>query len=552
MKQKPMISCIGLSVLLACGTAQACVSDSDAQVTFSNQSGDAMSVLIMGDYQGQPQYITPDGAGQYSGLKGSNQAIKTQAEFTIPANSSAIKICVPMDFSHARAYFSQDGDKLVDQGVHFNADKSIAAPDMNTAQFVYDKFEFTGDFFNLTAVDFFGIPLTITDDTDSSNVTGIPYSRDIVLQRFNEQFSADPGLSGEWQKLMMTNDSNGTVLRVMSPAKSSVFADKYFASKKFVVNGQAVDLSDYNVAQLVGSSSDPVKQTLSAAYDVGFLATLAPGASIDTALLLADKSKYYRVDASSSLGADVPNYDLYAKAIHSFGTDLYAFAYDDLLGQDHSVESKSVTVTFQPFTAGDELMPIDPYAVVLSDDGKVVSVALPSASPAGIEATGVTIYSSADDTQGTAMQCEAGQCTASIADISTAGLMPYPDETYHLSFQTTSEAVNTDQPKLLAKIPASDATLQKYGAFDLALPPGYSIANATDNSYQMSADGGAVMLPLDSTVSLAYVHDDNHLTCHVHASRIDGTLSIAPDGGDACGEPGTETGGGLSFGAVMG
>ena len=68
-----------------------------------------------------------------------------------------------------------------------------------------------------------------------------------------------------------------------------------------------------------------------------------------------------------------------------------------------------VTIAFQPFSAGDELIPVAPYTIVLSDDDTKMQVSLPSASPAGIDASGVTVASSADETQGTAMQCEVGQ-----------------------------------------------------------------------------------------------------------------------------------------------
>lgn len=110
-----------------------------------------------------------------------------------------------------------------------------------------------------------------------------------------------------------------------------------------------------------------IVRQLTSGFDVGLLpVNFAMGSFLDKSYFEANKSNYYTSNPQwGNAGADNgPFYDLYSKALHSFGFSIYTFAYDDALGQDGTlignVETlqSSVTVTLPPV---DTPIP-DPFA----------------------------------------------------------------------------------------------------------------------------------------------------------------------------------------------
>ena len=289
-------------------------------------------------------------------------------------------------------------------------DPSQADPGVPNYFIIWDKFEFTFDpsgsppgnpiWINPTAVDFFGLPLTLTL-SDGQGPVGLPQqSRSDVVSRLTS------ALTGPWADLVLTygNGNDATVLRVTAPNESPVdsdgnpiFPSDYLApslqaiwtyyqtnsleieSDGVIYTGTVDDDMNFNFTA-AGSPPDlPVVQVpLPTSADV-FACTMtatseaSPPASdtaatdiprvLETALnvgILPLAPGSAPLQSPSWTAADMPQYytnpqlstvlwNSYAAAIHDNGTgndgnQIYAFAYDDQAGQSGLLQAAPGTV----------------------------------------------------------------------------------------------------------------------------------------------------------------------------------------------------------------
>ena len=331
---------------------------------------------------------------------------------SLPEDSQGLrKVYLPQSAS-GRMYFSYKYpmDLTLDQKTNKIVDADGFMPKDSNYYTLYDKVEYTfnnlGTWMNPTAVDFFSLPIRITQSGSAHyQTTGLGYSRGVIFNDLIQNVNNDnPNTSPEWNKLFLSfisDNNNETILRFISPGKAMINTiadtdpfDEYIFTNatKYGVNGQSyvdeiwdhyktktlnIDISElqqvgpntYCRGQVNSSSLDFVftcdngetvvlpKQTSSRPFFSGavgdFDATnntpkaiivrefssasvvgLLPapdGVVLNRQYFDANKHKYYLKNTSSA-----QHYDLYAKALHSFGNDhpIYTFAYDDALAQD--------------------------------------------------------------------------------------------------------------------------------------------------------------------------------------------------------------------------
>lgn len=87
-----------------------------------------------------------------------------------------------------------------------------------------------------------------------------------------------------------------------------------------------------------------IVRELTSAFEVGLLPA-DDGAILSKDYFVAKKQAYYQTNSLLPKTAEGPWYDLYSKALHSFGNTqpIYTFAYDDALGQDGTLHDPSGT-----------------------------------------------------------------------------------------------------------------------------------------------------------------------------------------------------------------
>lgn len=301
---------------------------------------------------------------------------------------------------------------------------------------LYDKVEYSytdaGTWMNPTAVDFFSIPIAISqpDSTSGATQAGLSESRSNIMQQIQGIFqSYDKTKNRIWNNLFLNyqnDDSTNTILRLVSPGKAMVsnipdttpFDQDYLANltaygfdytsnlwnyyqnntlvidcselksirpdiENFIFTGKVVGdkfiftngipKDTVSIAKPehstpffagAGGSFDAENNTpkaiiirqLTSAFEVGLLP--APdGTTIDKKYFSALKTSFYQHNKllppeSTKQG---PWYDLYSKALHSFGDKqpVYTFAYDDALGQDGTLHSPNANNPSASITLGD-------------------------------------------------------------------------------------------------------------------------------------------------------------------------------------------------------
>lgn len=309
---------------------------------------------------------------------------------------------------------------------------------------LYDKVEFSymppnhhgvggGSWMNPTAVDFFSLPLSITQEGSAIfKKTGLSHPRSAIFDATKEILtSEDRTPTHEWNNLFLTftdRDHNEVILRLMAPGKAMIQGvpgtnpmdqDLLKDAKKYGLNftdalwdyyrthtlgidtselrGTGLKLDDYIfLGKVEGdqwifrNASDPSKQVafpkpkrsvpwfagavdvfdaanntpkavivrqLTSAFDVGLLPA-EDGAIIDRAYFdqQREQGKYYTQNPLLPDTQTGPWFDLYSKALHSFGKDepIYSFAYDDALGQDGTLhDSHPLAISKAVITIGD-------------------------------------------------------------------------------------------------------------------------------------------------------------------------------------------------------
>ncbi len=285
---------------------------------------------------------------------------------------------------------------------------------------LHDKVEFSsapnGFFINPTAVDFFALPLQLTNEDATGSLKASGLTKNVICGKNNScgvrdilnQF--DETSSQEWQKLFVYFGQNTDLpLRVMAPGKA-MYSDinglppfnPYYLGpgpslnhgfyidevwKYYQTHTLRIDAKGINPTPGVGdekymfvgkvSATNPnifvfkspietvnlekpansvpffaggvgtfdhenntakaiIVRQLTSAFTVGLLP--APDDTLlDMHYFEENKPHYYQDNAiltEQGLASGGPWYDLYAYALHSFGEPIYAFAYDDALGQD--------------------------------------------------------------------------------------------------------------------------------------------------------------------------------------------------------------------------
>lgn len=180
-------------------------------------------------------------------------------------------------------------------------------------------------------------------------------------------------------------------LKGLYPTDNFIYSGKMDAQGNFVFKNQTgsdtVTIPNKAINTFLffaGSSDDPtfaaqsvnntpaavIVKFLTSAFDVGLLPTLTPDAVLSKDYFPNMKDHYYTVNPQlPKTGQNSgPWYDLYAKAIHTAGganQPIYAFAYDDALGQDGTLHDPNASrPALTKITLGDltgTVIP-DPYA----------------------------------------------------------------------------------------------------------------------------------------------------------------------------------------------
>lgn len=267
-------------------------------------------------------------------------------------------------------------------------------------QFLYDKVEltYTGNttVINPTAVDFIGLPITITQQGETF---GIQKPLLIVQDAIKQAFNKVPS-KATWYKLIEKN-KDGTILRILAPGRDDNYFDKnyltgknfnyinelwnYYEEKKlnsisvdcselkkilpnlgnYTFNGQvknnvfvftngrmSVSINKPTSNQFFLAAQGPfeaknntpkaiIVRDLTAAWSVGFLPA-ADKTVLSKNYFVKNKARYYTINKRLPLKGQQtgPWYNLYAKLIHQQSVDMYAWPYDDVLGIDGTNTSK--------------------------------------------------------------------------------------------------------------------------------------------------------------------------------------------------------------------
>ena len=329
---------------------------------------------------------------------------------TLPHKNGRPHLLLPKVAS-GRVYFSYK--RPVDLPLDYQSGKLIDPdgfkPRDSNYYLLYDKVEFTyndyGTWMNPTAVDFFSLPIGITQSGASAyQRTGLALSRPAILSSIKEDFAQDnPATASLWQKLLLTHskpDGEDILLRVMSPGKAmqddvpdttpfdaGIFTDtrqyghhgqsyidtiwnhyrthtlkvniseitsnqqrslcrgRVNANNTFIFqcdNGESVNLpkpvtslpffagATGNFDARNNTAKAVVVRELTSATVVGLLPAKS-SAVLSRNYFEQHHGEYYQRNTPNA-----QRYDLYGKALHSFGPDnpIYTYAYDDALAQD--------------------------------------------------------------------------------------------------------------------------------------------------------------------------------------------------------------------------
>lgn len=97
-----------------------------------------------------------------------------------------------------------------------------------------------------------------------------------------------------------------------------------------------------------------IVRNLTAAFDTGILPVEINKEALNKNYFLKSRSKFYTNNPQLPLeGQNTgPWYDLYSKALHSFGNNIYSFAYDDVLGIDGTTTTNMRDNPFVTITLG--------------------------------------------------------------------------------------------------------------------------------------------------------------------------------------------------------
>lgn len=252
---------------------------------------------------------------------------------------------------------------------------------------------------NPTAVDFFSMPISMEQPSSVTvQKAGLTVSRNTIYNDVANVFATeDRTPTHEWSKLVLKyiNSSSGatTDLRLTAPGKAMVtnlagtvpfdkdyLADYIDTMLNFYKNGNTlkIDCSELGTANDIytgtvnasnqfvfknaanntvvvdmpndstpffggaGDTFDAANNTpkaiiirqLTSAFEVGLLPAPS-GMIINRSFFDNSRSKFFTFNSLLNLPGG-PWYDLYSKALHSYGHDqpVYTFAYDDALGQD--------------------------------------------------------------------------------------------------------------------------------------------------------------------------------------------------------------------------
>lgn len=267
---------------------------------------------------------------------------------------------------------------------------------------IYDKFEYTYDtiaptgkfWINTTAVDFLSIPMKLSlNGSASGNVSEI--SRPAIFKIVSDTLTTyDNSLNKTWTSLIVADQSP---IRITSPSLGPIFNSTYLddtSSYNYILNlikqystdtlyidcsevsgswyGGTIDSTRYwvftgthngindtvkiNMNTLVsddffapGTSPFDTPNTtiksilvknITAAFTVNFL----PAANNDSLVKPYNSANFYLNNPLQNAPANSgPWYNLYTRAVHAAIPIIYAFAYDDVLGQDGELSCTDTT-----------------------------------------------------------------------------------------------------------------------------------------------------------------------------------------------------------------
>lgn len=265
---------------------------------------------------------------------------------------------------------------------------------------IYDKFEFTYDttapktgcfWINPTAVDFFSIPMKMSmNGVSSGNVSNT--KRSVIIDTINNVINRyDKSANKTWQKSVITKGSS--VVRLVSPSLAEGF-DKYYLSdtisynyidtviKYYKTNTLYVDCSEINSGYYGGSidsnnnwnfingndtvvihmdsvntmnffgpgttpfqtPNKTVRSILVKNITSAFTVNMLPTKNGDTLQKPYNSNYFYKYNSRQNSPKTIgPWYNLYTRALHAAIPIIYAFAYDDVLGQDGTLSCRDTT-----------------------------------------------------------------------------------------------------------------------------------------------------------------------------------------------------------------
>lgn len=223
-----------------------------------------------------------------------------------------------------------------------NGTISLQEPNINNPEdanngILFDKFEFSYDqtntmYIDLTAVDFFAIPMGLALNGQSSGVTKAT-SRTALLSTMQKTLKTyDKSTNGVWSKLAMKSSDGKTILRLASPYLAPNFDLTYLTNKKTYGIDYIDTLCMYyarNQYQLVIDCSE-LNDTSFEVFDI-YNETPAqdPGAYFFTGTMSADgKTWSFTNNPTSSIGpvtrtvnmGQADSYDFFAPGVAPFDT----------------------------------------------------------------------------------------------------------------------------------------------------------------------------------------------------------------------------------------
>lgn len=178
---------------------------------------------------------------------------------SLPKNTKGQREMFLPQAASGRIYFSYKYpmDLPIDGKTQKVVDADGFKPQDSNYYTLYDKVEFTfnhlGTWMNPTAVDFFSLPIRITQSgSQVYHATGLSQTRPVILSTVEHILNQDNANTAfQWNKLLLTNTSDNnvkTVLRLMSPGKAMIkdvpntdpFDENIFTDPvKYGINGQS-------------------------------------------------------------------------------------------------------------------------------------------------------------------------------------------------------------------------------------------------------------------------------------------------------------------------